>query len=107
LGKEVAERLNAGLLRIQRESFSLERLEAYLESAHLLEDPTANFVHTEQTLYACELPTQGAVRLDPKKYATWWDPIDSAVIVHYCGGIAWAPDFHKGLDRLAETLGLA
>ncbi|GEM_PF-6248492 len=108
LGRDVIERVCAGLLRVDRGAFSLERLEEHLRATDLLHDPRANFVHTEQTLYGCEMAVEGAACLDPNAYATWWDPHTPQIaMMHYCGGIAWSPQYHSGLHRVANKIGLS
>ena len=105
-GLKVVPRLNAGLLRIQREGICLERIEELLEKTGLARDTPVNF-YAEQTLYACELSAHGAVPLDLDRYTICGDP-DSARTVtgHYCGGGFWATRFYnKGLPRLAAELG--
>jgi hypothetical protein len=106
-GLKLAYRLNAGLLKIQRAGFSLERVEAAISRLDLLGRDSVLF-YSEQTVYACELPFHGAVRLDPERYTICGDPDDDKIVTgHYCGDYYPKTRFYReGIPRLAREWGL-
>jgi hypothetical protein len=106
-GMKVAYRLNAGLLKIQRAGFSLERLEAAISRLDLFGPDTA-LCFAEQTLYACELPCHGTVRLDPERYTICGDPNSGTIVTgHYCGDYYGKTRFYReGIPRLVKQLPL-
>ncbi len=102
-GVNPAYRLNAGLLRVQRCGLSLDRIDETVHKLGLLSDQPLSH-YAEQTLYACELPHHGAVRLDPERYTICGDPNSKATVTgHYCGGGYWGTRFYReGVPRLVE-----
>jgi hypothetical protein len=106
-GFRPASRLNCGLLRIQRSGVCLSRIEQTISKLDLLGGDRVNF-YAEQTLYACELPSHGAVRLDPERYTICGDPNDGKIVTgHYCGGYCEKTRFYReGIPRLARELAI-
>jgi hypothetical protein len=104
-GVQPAYRLNSGILKIQRAGFSLERIEAAIPRLDLLGRDIA-LCYAEQTLYACELPFHGLVRLDPERYTICGDPNDGKIVTgHYCGDYYGKTRFYReGIPRLAKEL---
>jgi hypothetical protein len=103
VGRVIARRLNSGLLRILRRGISFNRIDEAIAKAGILHDQPISH-YAEQTLYACELPVQGAVALDPARYTICGDPCSPETVTgHYCGGGYWATRFYReGLPRLAS-----
>ncbi len=107
-GFQPAYRLNSGLLKIQRNGLSLARIEETISKLNLLRGERVSF-YAEQTLYACELPRHGAMRLDPERYTICGNPNERSIVTgHYCGEYYMKTLFYReGIPRLATALGIA
>lgn len=101
-------RLNCGLVRIQRDGFSLQHVDQMIAKLNVLGRERIHFF-TEQTLYACEMGSRGAVRLDPERYTICGDPNDGKIVTsHYCGDYYGKTRFYReGIPRLARELSIA
>jgi hypothetical protein len=108
LGKNIAYRLNSGLLKIQRSAICLSRLEETLQKLDLLSAGHISH-YAEQTLFACELSHHGALALDIDRYTICGEPHNGAIVTgHYCGGSFCRTRFYlEAIPRLAEEIGIS
>ncbi|SRR5579875_78134 len=107
LGLKPALLLNSGIMKIHRSAFSLEHVDAMIPKLDVLKRESIHFF-TEQTLFACELPFHGAVRLDAERYTLCGDPKDSKIVTgHYCGTYYGKTRFYReAIPCLARKLPL-
>lgn len=106
MGRQVLRRVNAGLIKIQRNGIGLADFEDYLKKTNILNDRECSLYYSEQTAYACALARNGAVALDEASYTLCGDP-EKIITGHYCGGGYWATRFYReGLPYLSEKIGI-